>query len=107
MKHTQGPWHVESDADEFNQSLWVGSNEGDQGRMIAVVADTMQDLNTDLSNDEINANVRLIAAAPELLEAVQMLRDALEIAENANLNPNYSRIEFADKLIRKATGDRI
>lgn len=62
MKHTKGPWVVFGD--------W-GIKDID-GRIIA----TFEALNDDLSNansDESFANAELIAAAPDLLEALKGL----------------------------------
>lgn len=67
MKHTPGPWNriiadgytvrhpqIYSDTGPVANATWLGD-----GRL-----------------DELNANARLIAAAPELLEALRGLRDA-------------------------------
>lgn len=67
-KHTPGPWHVESaDSDGANvvaiaQVAWCGTN-GSYGR----------DASQTISAKEAKANARLIAAAPDLLEALEEL----------------------------------
>jgi len=65
-KHTPGPW---SHATDFGQ---VGSIETDDGLVIAQA----QALVSDPDRSVRNANARLIAAAPDLLEALyNMLED--------------------------------
>ena len=63
------------------------------------------------SQIEIDANARLIAAAPELLEALKGLmmraaRDAEYYAPNGN-EPIWAFIEDASDAIAKATGEEI
>jgi len=54
-KHTQGPWHLDRDD---NVNLWV---DGPRREVIATIPNTPQG----------QANARLIAAAPDLLAALQ------------------------------------
>lgn len=57
-KHTQGPWHVDGDMVFAANTLRI--------------ADCFCDDQPDLTEDEIKANTRLIAAAPRLLaEAIK------------------------------------
>ena len=69
-KHTPEPWKVYSDGTK----TFVASSSA--GRVIAV---GLYDENTDTPIDEVDANARLIAAAPELLSAaesaVEIIRD--------------------------------
>lgn len=64
-----------------------------------------------LPESEVRANVRLIAAAPELLEALKRCADALLVAvrfgseELPGFDPNdHEVIKQARAAIRKATG---
>ena len=59
-KHTQGPWLVEG------RAVYALNDDG-YNRFSALV----QDAHT--PGDELEANARLIAAAPELLEALECL----------------------------------
>lgn len=61
MKHTKGPWQVSSWYSEAGRSC--GVSNGIQG--VAGVYG--------MGRDEAEANARLIAAAPELLEALARL----------------------------------
>ncbi|MHC3750731.1 hypothetical protein ACYKDZ_17825 [Stutzerimonas stutzeri] len=64
-KHTPGPWLVEG------RTVYALNDDG-YNRFSALV----QDAHT--PGDELEANARLIAAAPDLLEAAEL---ALEVAE--------------------------
>ena len=66
-KHTPGPWYVEQDGDAWK----INSDECG----IALVHDPIA-IELDRA-DEIEANARLIAAAPELLEALDELTTLL------------------------------
>ena len=57
--HTEGSWHIGLAATE--RAIY-----GKYGEHIATLPDM-------LASDEVTANARLIAAAPELLEALQRL----------------------------------
>ena len=54
MSHTPGPWIVNKD--------WIGEIKGPDGALIAGVCRT---------GEEQDSNARLIAVAPELLEAAK------------------------------------
>ena len=94
-RHTQGPWHVgmESDwsidTDGENSFVHIGPNYGDPVAIAVVGSAWDQD-------DELEANARLIAAAPDLLEA---LRLALPYVRNDN-TASVMRAAIA-----KATGE--
>ena len=75
-KHTNGPWLITTiDGDDC---LMVGGGDG---------SDVVADIRTDRPEDEVEANARLIAAAPDLLAALMELgnivldnRDAVDDA---------------------------
>ena len=70
-KHTPGPWTV-------NDQLTFLIIHGPEGEHIAETGAWRHDV-CQISNRkraEMQANARLIAAAPELLEALEMVRDA-------------------------------
>lgn len=67
-KHTPGPWHVDPTAPEaYYQDVNVLRHSG------LAVAVALH--NGDIAPAEVEANARLIAAAPALLEALQALYD--------------------------------
>ena len=90
MKHTPGPWNriiadgytvrhpqIYSDTGPVANATWLGD-----GRL-----------------DELNANARLIAAAPDLLEA-------LKRCKFDSLNMTLEDREFCRAAIARATGDQ-
>jgi hypothetical protein len=81
--HTLGPWHT----------------AGDQGVQIRSAKDQIAKVWT-MRGDEWKANARLIAAAPELLEALQ-LADAMLSGANMNASVVERKVRAA---IAKATG---
>lgn len=84
-KHTPGPW------DENNGRVFRG-NSGS----ICILTDQH-------SFGEYRANARLIAAAPELLEALQSI---IEIGKRNTENPKYDGYyDAARAAIAKATGE--
>ncbi len=66
-KHTQGPWLVEG------RTVYALNDDG-YNRFSALV----QDAHT--PRDELEANARLIASAPELLEALELLSQSAPAA---------------------------
>ena len=65
MTHTPGPWYVNGDCIE------VDGPEGPRDVTLAVV----------LQEDNLAADARLIAAAPEMLAALRIAADALDYAQ--------------------------
>ena len=66
MNHTPGPWAF----GHFlgRHALWVGP-VGDDGQPLTPVAEVEWD--SDMARNNARANARLIAAAPELLDALR------------------------------------
>lgn len=91
-KHTPGPWVFES---EFGSRAFV--NTKDESTYIAIQYCD--------NREEMAANARLIAAAPELLEALQNCLDILLVADmkTAETETPYTRAKAA---IAKATGEK-
>jgi hypothetical protein len=82
-KHTKGPWFVD------DNQIWGN------GIPLAEIYKI-----TVMSKEEQSANARLIAAAPELLEALQ---EFIKLGSSAGSNENL--IAQATLVIAKATGD--
>ena len=85
--HTPGPWRAVPNAPGISDTVI------DSGRR--VVADVISRKST----DELRANARLIAAAPELLDALEGLLNALPSATT------HPAIKAARAAIVKATGE--
>lgn len=88
-KHKPGPWEfTENDCgigDEFHQRYQINGN----GYILAVVMTDCESLDND-------ANARLMASAPELLEALKYARRMVKASE--------CDIAFIDAAIAKALG---
>jgi hypothetical protein len=101
MKHTPGPWSS------------VNGLVVCRAGTIASVPYSLAQTDAALSALEGQANARLIAAAPELLDALEKLLTISELAEYympGELAENATRvsrdIESARTVIAKATGER-
>lgn len=98
-KHTPGPW-VADDNEGFSPwSIWsrmAPSGHGTPGRKVAVVDDC---------SGHSDADAQLIAAAPELLEALKACA-AVCAGETMNKRGLISALEQARAAIAKATGEQ-
>lgn len=92
-KHTPGPWKViEGVSPIYNQLIGISASEGSH---IGVVAEDRMALPSQWS-----ANARLIAAAPDLLEALQTIAD--HPTGGVGCNPQ-SFVEIARAALARAT----
>ena len=108
MRHTPGPWKFEI----RNYQAMVTTERDD---IDMVVASNLFDEELDPELEEVEANARLIATAPDLLEALQSLLASLENIDFSHLDylaredgdgSVYDRIpwELTEKAIARATG---
>lgn len=88
MKHTKGPWFVDKDYAK-PQILIVSGNR----THISIVFDNPR--------HQKKANANLIAAAPGMLEALEMLSKALE---SKDFNPDAAK-QLIDYHIKKTKGE--
>ena len=98
-KHTPGPWHVEHHS---RGSCEVRITRPKESKGLGPVAYALMDLAGAMTAErisEMKANARLIAAAPELLEALQIAR---EFAAYAQAEP--ADLTLIDAAIAKAVG---
>ena len=92
-KHTPGPWRVHGDFDRYERT----SVEGDDNMLVAE-ADCY-----DRPQEVLEANARLIAAAVDMLEALEaIVADAEYLALVGN---NHARRMKAKAAIAKAKGE--
>jgi hypothetical protein len=78
MKHTPGPWkRADEKLSALIDSTWAISHELTSGKHI-IVANVWKtdDAVSSIKNDEAKANAKLIAAAPEMLDALLTIRQA-------------------------------
>lgn len=95
-KHTPGPWGIEQ-TDDTN---WIGfMRPHDPKKVELIVCTTSRDSLTDEALAKNDANARLIAAAPEMLEALKDAVCALDCC-----GKDYPAAEKARAAIAKATG---
>lgn len=93
-KHTPGPWHAK------RKAVYAPTPNGGGTRFVAASAGDVP-MGTD---EDSFANARLIAAAPELLEACKHLRRI--VMDDYNERDVYREdVERATAAIAKATGD--
>lgn len=99
MKHTQGEWKI---ARNMNGALCIYTGE-DEYLMETLISKVM---GTNIP-DQFKANAKLIAAAPDLLEAAKnILHDAINHQHRNNSNDFPKRkeaIEALEAAIKKAT----
>jgi len=89
MKHTQGPWHRNISADGKYPTVFAGRNQH------VAIATQQKD------SAETEANISLIAAAPDLLEALQGLLDVVGVRID---DPRIVQFDRARAAIAKAGG---
>jgi len=98
--YTPGPWRADSEMIQC-QGKWQDENgEHFDWKYPRVLAHVVDDW-------DYRANARLIAAAPELLEALQGLANALEATPGPRgvMELVPSQLENARAVIRKARGE--
>lgn len=93
-QHTPGPWKAVEAAYNPPGWLWVQNGPG------ALLADVHQNVNIPL--DARNANARLMAAAPELLEALQEIIAAADGEGWSQLDAGFTKARAA---VAKALGN--
>lgn len=90
-KHTKGEWAFDDNE--------VYSESTDHGAAIC----TMNTTSAHFTEDEMKANAKLIAAAPELLDALQELITLYYTPEDGYISPYKEAWEKANAAIKKAT----
>lgn len=101
MKHTKGPWRLENDGHVY---VLIGSSDE---HLAEIELEFLNEFDTDssgqFSRETGEANARLIAAAPDLLEALKRLRPLLweDIKRGHGLFSNED-LAVTDKAIAKA-----
>ena len=97
MTYTQGPWKFEV----RNNQAMVTTERDD---IDMVVASNLFDEELDLELEEVEANARLIASAPDLLFCLQKW---MSFQINSGLEGCDEIVEQTEKAIAKATGAEV
>jgi hypothetical protein len=102
--HTPGPWVVgRTEPTQVWRAPTASRPSG--GPLLARTANVVE-LGA-LTHDEELANARLIAAAPDLLDALErLLIFADELCRDVGVSTHYPSAERARAAIRRALGDR-
>jgi hypothetical protein len=101
--HTPGPWEVCSDG-----AGWYIEAMPEREHSLAHISSPEWQESPDTSIDEAEANARLIASAPELLEACKMIVEYDEDVEESGgefLRLYIKALNAARAAIAKATGE--
>lgn len=93
-KHTKGPWKVKNGAVYTEKEAPIAKMVRDDSALEAGIYPVERD-----------ANARLIAAAPEMLEALELAAAYIEeITKDSRNADNGQTIETLNKVIAKAEG---
>ena len=109
-KFTPGPWHYSGEIRpcgyEVKHPLYCGEVRADESdRYLGSVCEIQSAAHVDgISNEQAEANARLIAAAPELLEALELARSELAGLPHS-LGYEFTHISQIDAVIAKARGE--
>lgn len=102
QQHTPGPWYVAGilpaeDSSSFDE-IMIGSILGKQAITIASVLGGLQ---------AQHENALLIAAAPELLEAVYLCACYVQLVHLVNPTPeSKAHLDLLESVIKKVTGEK-
>ena len=97
VTHTPGPWSYETDDSALNAVVYgKGRKQGQRKQHVAEVWS-----GDDRSTEVAEANARLIAAAPEMLEAI---RKALNEITWSSVEGSNSVVDALSNAIAKAEG---
>ncbi len=91
-QHTAGPWIIQEHKDK---NFGIDLTEGKKGKVICNVTSHYI-----AEHEEAQANARLIAAAPELLAALQDL-----VAISKHPYQEMATYKYAQEIIKKAKGE--
>jgi hypothetical protein len=104
--HIQGPWEIEHCINEDGSKFITINGQGPHGAWLAdIQAGNIDGKPADVTERHL-ANARLIAAAPDLLSALQLLMDQYDSSPDFTMGGNLTNAPFimARAAIAKATG---
>ena len=104
FKGTPGPWEIKPEEVDRPYIRIRGTRLGGRFKVANVLSPDYDGVHH-READETRANARLIAAAPELLEALQLAEKAMVEGRNVTYPEWYGVINKARAAITKATGE--
>ncbi|HEX7844359.1 MAG TPA: hypothetical protein VF476_01085 [Chitinophagaceae bacterium] len=95
FKHTTGPWKV-------CEHSWSDSSITGSGQTICTISicDETTEETQEALGAEMDANFKLIAVAPEMLETIKML---LSLVKAQGANDEWLEVIEANRILKKAT----
>ena len=97
-KHTPGPWIVKQvPQDRYVTDLHV-ARQDNEGSYVAIIDKVF-------NSQSATANARLIAAAPEMLEALEKIKETLDIIKGGEFFAMNYELLLVNRAIAKAKGD--
>lgn len=117
-KHTPGPWVAMKDGKYVTENPWSVDHEdghdnttapigGPDGQVVALVVMDDEHSENRWDDTELDANARLIAAAPDLLEALIALNREMDVicgSAYCQVAPDKDICDQVKSAITKATG---
>ncbi len=103
-QHTQGPWTVLPEEVDKDYIRIRGIRLGGRYKIANVIWPVYQGTN-EREAQETRVNARLIAAAPELLQALEMMLDRFRDTEGYRGQWEDEATDFANKVINKVKGE--
>ena len=109
-KHSPAPWTAQQDCRSIkNTGIFDGNNPDPQGNQNAwgiynqeTRIAVMHETTAIMPQDEINANARLIAAAPELLDALERVTDFMHAALSDTIHDDADGLQHYEQIARAA-----
>ncbi len=99
--HTPAPWRISDCGHGYiDAQNWIGSEETGDGWVQSVAKVSQEDGERNLVHSNVdtwNANARLIADAPLLLQEVKRLREAIAKRDALVNSMNTATVTFIDK----------
>lgn len=106
MEHTPGPWTLKFESDGFT----VTAETGYGNERIALVSEDTGDFN-EREADMGEANARLIAAAPALLDVLEEIHQRLDYVDQTPSANSFHHVlecrDIAQAAIAQAKGTRV
>ena len=101
-QHTPAPWHVEWSMRDGGEAHTIVDNRDMLGLSVIATVHFHDD-----TEGETKANARLIAAAPELLEALNLALEYWRHRQQRYKNRSPVWVQAARAAIAKATGEQV